>query len=351
MLRVTTPLRAFPPGVVAPWARALVLLAYLATLAITWNVWHHRTLPPMLPWVPAPSLSLGPLLVATALWASLRPRAGVVAHVLVLGYALLTDALRAQPYVLSLAVLLWASTARTPTDASLLVARAHLVSLWFWAAMHKALSPAFHAVVVPWVLGGLGWRAPEPWCGYVVIAAEGALAVGALVPRTRTIAAYGAALVHLSILAVISRPALGRNLALWPWNVSLALFPIALFAPWKEPLRQTLRTAPRPALVLAVLLLVAPAGYAFGVVGPTLAHVLYTGAAPEAVWCHADGRCEADFERRECLTRLRVMVPPEPRMLRQYFLARCTRGERLMIHDPRRDRDDGTVAIEEVRCP
>lgn len=344
----TTPPPEAPP--VAVWVRIVACAAWLATLALTWNVWQHRAFPPMLPALALPSFSMGPWLVATALWMCVRPRWGAPAHALVLAWALATDVLRLQPFALSLALLFWGTTGG---DGALLVARAHLVALWLWGALHKALSPAFTGTVIPWVIAGVapGWHRAEPYAGPSLIAAELALAGMAVFPRTRRAAAWFAVVVHASILAVVSRPALGRNVALWPWNLCLATLPLALLVPWRASWRETLDTHPRWSIALAAALVVMPAGYYSGLVGPTLAHVLYTGAAPDTVRCNARGDCASDAERRTCVTRLRVMVPPDPEVLRRYFLARCDAGERLMIHDPRRDGDDGSAPIEVVRCP
>ena len=339
-----------PPPPPRRWLRAVVALAYAATVLITWRVWQHRASPPMLPLLPLPSVSVGAAMLATIAWAALRPREGTVAHALVLAYAVATDELRAQPYVLSLALLQWGASSSGP---GLTLARAHLVSLWLWGGLHKAASPAFFHTTAPWLWTGVPSRALRgfaPHFGYAVVATELGLAALALVPRTRRVAAALAVVTHLGILALISRPSLGRNVALWPWNLCLAAAAVGLLAPWREAWRETLRREARPVLAAAALLLVAPAGYEAGVIGPTLAHVLYTGAVPETVRCSADGRCDADAERRETIRDLRVMIPPEPRLQRRYFRATCRAGDRLMLHDPRRDDDEGPQ-VEEIRCP
>src|SRR5262249_55980983 len=125
---------------------------------------------------------------------------------------------------------------------------------------------------------------------------------------------------------------------------------LALIAPWDEPWGRTIARAPRWLRAACLVLALAPAGYYAKIVGPTFAHVLYTGSVANDVWCDAQDRCESDREQHVALRALGVMIPPEPRLLRRYFALECRPGDRLLLHDPRDDSFERGAEIEERSC-
>jgi hypothetical protein len=332
--------------------RYALALCQAATVLITYPVWRARAAPPMLPALPwFPALSVGPALLGSLGLIAWRPRAGLWAHTVVMVCAVLSDQTRLQPHTLSMLLLLWATL---PDERARSVGRAHLVALWFWAGLHKLLSPTFRHETARWLLAGLLPHASARAgliAAYAVALGELGLALLALAPRTRRVAAGCAVALHAGILIALSP--LGRNInpGIWPWNVALPLAALALLPTWREGPRASLRAAPWPARVACVVLCVAPAGYYVGAVDAYLAHVLYAGETPVALFCDAEGICALEPQTRATLRALRVALPPEPRLMRAYFLRVCGPGERLVVRDPRafaRARGRGVTTLD---CP
>ena len=89
------------------WFRAIVVLALVTTVAITWPLWNQRDLPPLLPALPLPPLSLGLPLIAASVCALIVPRAGALTVTLTIAYGMVADQTRMQPEFFSLTILLW----------------------------------------------------------------------------------------------------------------------------------------------------------------------------------------------------------------------------------------------------
>ena len=85
-------------------------------------------------------LTLAPVLIAACLLALVAPRPGSMVITLVFAYGMATDQTRMQPEFFSLPLLLWGSL---PSASARLVGRASLFSLWFFAGLHKMLSPDY----------------------------------------------------------------------------------------------------------------------------------------------------------------------------------------------------------------
>lgn len=112
-----------------------------ATVLITWPLWQTRSDPPLLPmfeWTPR--FDMGPLVLVTLVLIIVRPNIGVLAHIAALLIAFAQDQTRLQPESVSLALIL---VGTTTIPYSLTIARAHLLSLWFWSGLNKALSLDF----------------------------------------------------------------------------------------------------------------------------------------------------------------------------------------------------------------
>jgi hypothetical protein len=284
----------------------------------------------MLPALPLAPVDLGAALLASLVPVLLWPRAGLAVHTGLLAYAMAMDQTRLQPYVVSLVLLLWATV---PGPGPALVGRAHLVALWTWAGIHKLQSPWFleqfgprlGATVVPWAPTWL------PRGGaYALAVTELTLGALAVHPRTRRLAAGLACLLHAGILLTLASLPRGRNVAVWPWNLALAFAGLALLLPWRESVVESLRPAGPAARVLAVLLLVFPAGFYVGLVDTYLAHNLYSAQSPRVTTSSVSFAATARA--------FRVILPPEPRLYVQYFRLRCRPGDTLRIDAPRAGR-------------
>src|SRR4029453_2749549 len=153
--------------------------------------------------------------VMAVLW----PRVGLYCHAALLGAAILFDQLRIQPEFISLAILLAGTVARR---VPLLLVRAHLISLWFWAGLHKLLSPEYLQATGPDLVQGL---LPATNTQLAVLLGVGAalaeisLGLAAIFPATRRAVPSAAAVLHaVVLLTLIAR---GWNTAVWPWNLAL----------------------------------------------------------------------------------------------------------------------------------
>jgi len=355
----------FRPAVV----RAVVALCQIVATLYTWNLWQAREDPPNLPAVGGlAGVSFGVLMVVSAALAIVMPRAGAATHAVVLLFAMFGDQFRIQPEFVSLAVVLLA-LAFGPVGRT--IGLAHLASLWLWAGLNKALSPS-------WPVGGAGFIARSlnlaelrPLVALGLPVFEFGLGLAACVPRLRRHLMVPAAVLHLAILGTLM---LARfNLAVWPWNLALALAAPALLrrqptpaastvdAPSAEPAHEPSTipgadpagadpTAVSPAaapesgpgngradrrsvaVIWAVFLLL-PAGFYLGLVDTYLAHNLYSDNTAGMQWCSASGRCPAP-ESTEGRTPLRVPTPPEERIFVAWFEARCAPGDTLLVRVP-----------------
>jgi hypothetical protein len=309
--------------------RWLLVLCQAATILLTWPLWQVRESPPLLPAVGLPQLPAGIALVATLALVLRAPRAGVVAHLAVLLYAFVADQTRLQPQIVSQALLLLGTCAFSAAGA---IARAHLVSLWIWSGLNKALSLEFmdrtatllfdNLPLGPsWLRGSFGW---------VIVVSEAAVGVCLLIPPLRRAGVVLAFLVHGMILLILVP---GRwSVSVWPWSVALPAAAAVLFWPGPaEPAWPTLRAR----LILAALLLL-PAGFYGGWVDAYLSHHVYSDSTATAVVCRDGTGCSpAPF--REPYLPMRTRLPPEPRLFVAHFDAICRGGDRLVVY-PRRVR-------------
>ena len=314
--------------------RWLVVGCQAATLLITWPLWQNRTSPPMLPALPLPAVDLGALLLLSLAVILIAPRSGIVLHTALLLYAVAIDQTRIQPEIVSLTFLLWGTL---PSPTARLFARAHLISMWFFAGLHKLLSPGFIDDTSQWILSAVIANPPS-WLsaqfGYLIALSELSIGLLALVPSTRRLAAVAAFGLHGGILFVLMPTGHDWNEAVWPWNVALAFSGFALIAPWKDSPRTCLQSCTPVLRPLLVLLVVAPLGFYAGVVDAYLSHNLYSSnTAYATVWC--PNECQEEQQPSYTWQALNVPFPPEHRLFEDYFARTCQSGDEMTIHDSR----------------
>jgi hypothetical protein len=279
-----------------------------------------------------PQVDTGVLVLASLAVVPVAPRLGIAVHAAALGLAIILDQTRLQPEFVSLALLM-VGTLDSATAA--LIARTHLVTLWFYAGLHKLVSPGYYIGQVPQMLRGLvGLEPPWPLVFDLVrgglALAEIGLGIMAVVPRTRRIAAPGACALHLGILGYLALRVRG-NAQLWPWNLALALSGPYFLRTWRSSLTRDLGAAPRWAGVTVAGLLVMPVGFYAGYVDAYVAHCLYCRNAPQARIVSRDGVSR----HIETSTTLNVPFPPTQRGFLAYFAREGRPGERLIVEDPR----------------
>jgi hypothetical protein len=316
------------------WFRLLISAALIASVAITWPLWNIRVSPALLPAFDLPRVSLGAPLIVAALAALIRPVPGTVLVSILVVYGMAIDQTRMQPEFFSLPILLWGSF---PSLSARLIARAHLLALWFYAGLHKILSPDFLSDLGPRMALSLPVIVPHHLLtlGAASFAlAEIGTALLAIWPGTRWIVAWIALALHGGILVSLAASGEWRNVAVWPWNVALAFSGFALIAPWKECLPVTIRSAPVFSRLAAATLTVAPIGFYAGIVDAYPAHHLYSsGVARATVYCPAGCRPAQDVNATWYA--LNVPLPPEPRLFAASFAKTCSPGDVLRIDAPR----------------
>jgi len=179
--------------------------------------------------------------------------------------------------------------------------------------------------------------------------AELTVAVLALWPHTRRIAAWLGAIMHLSILMLLSPLVRDWNPSVWAWNAVLAVASLQLLGATKAGLGAILARGGKKVRCAAVLFVALPIGFHLGVVDAPFAMQVYTQNGCHALVVRADGPVEVVGD----LAKLRVHLPPVPRIFLVWFARHGRLGDRMILVEDRplalfapRER---TIAFEDVR--
>jgi hypothetical protein len=320
--------------------RASAVAAQAVTIVITWPLWLARSYDPalaaqqqpMLPALPLPQFDVGLWLLASLVVVLLAPRWGVLLHGLLLVWAILLDQMRMQPECISLLVLM-AGTLSSPSLK--LLARSHLIALWFFAGFHKLVSPGYYESVIPFLTGNTVGTVPlgDQIVGVAAAVLEIVLAVFAIVPRTRRLCAVVGVPFHLAIVWRLAVQ-MHWNESVCPWNAALAVASVTLFWPWRTTLREEWRAASKLVRTAVAVVLVSPLLFYVGLLDPFLAYCVYTQNTPDA-WIYVPNgslRCITSIISDSDLN---VPIPPEHRLLEAYFEQVGQPGAVLIIDDPR----------------
>jgi hypothetical protein len=344
-----------------PLVRLLVTACQATGLLLTWPLWQVRsgaTTPPNLPLFDAALLDrlqvpFGESLLLTLVVALIWPRIGSVAHVALLVAALGFDQLRIQPEFVSLAILLLGTL---PRRGPLLLARGHLIALWFWAGLHKLLSPEYLQTTGPDLVHGLLSGATDRQAmilGIGTALVELSLGLAAVFPATRRGVPLLAA--HLHGIVLLTLVARGWNTAVWPWNLALVVAGYGFFHGWTGPLwtwesaagppieSASARSAAIPSSSpifrwlwqsAAVAVVAYPALFYLNLCDGYLAWCVYSSNVPDAVIYDSDSpEGERLFDR--AYEPLNVPFSPATRLFEQYLRRVGRMGDRLEIDDPR----------------
>lgn len=317
----------------------LVLLRFLVTgcqaisILITWPVWETRRYPPALPMAAFPQLDFGPLLLASLVLVLVAPRVGIWIHVGVLMLSFVADQTRLQPEFVSLALILVATNV---PRLGPFVGRAHLVTMWIWAGLHKLLSVGFMTDSAYWIYDGLPVEVPplKAFVGWLIAGNEVATGTLMLIRPLRRAGVMLALGLHGMILLVLSPWGHDWNESVWPWNFALGVAAVVLFWPWEEgseseePAQDPSRRDMKLKILIGSVAALYPLGFYLGVTDAYLAHHLYSDAIARA-FCQPESCRSARFG--DTWTAFEVYIPPEPRLYKQYFLSQCKPGERLTI--------------------
>lgn len=305
--------------------RLCAITGQAATIAATWPLWQHRSTPPVLPVVPMP-FDFGFVLLLTLALAATRPRTGTIAHGIVLGMAILADQTREQPQVLSLFLLLVASL---PVRGAQALGAWHLAALWAFAGIGKLTSSRYYAHCGSFLLGLPDPEAAAPLAialAAVIAAAELAVGVLALAPRTRGIAGALGCAMHLAILAFLSPLGRDWNAGVWAWNATIAVAAPLLLR--RGPVDGACTTFARGAATAFVAL---PLGFGLGLVDSPIAFQVYTDNTCHAVVLPARGPAAVVGAMPE----LSAHLPRVPRVFRVWFERTGSPGDRMILVDDR----------------
>ena len=321
--------------------RWIVVVGQAVTLLVTYRLWQVREAVPHLPMFDLPSsMQVAPLwpLLASLVVVLVRPLIGIALHSALLLIAIALDQMRIQPEVISMAILLWGTLAWRGAG---MIVRAHLISLWFYAGFHKAVSAAYWDAAGTTGVERTFPQMPPSLAWAITVAVpliEMALAALILWPRSRKIAAWSACALHVTIFFSLALS--NWNQAVWAWNLVLAAAGPLMFAWWRESTWADLRTSRRVVQAAIVFLLISPAGYYLGWIDAYLAHCLYASNTPWAVMVRGKDRTSPGKEQRqlsyEMLDRLNVPFPPAHRLYEQYFHQVAENKDQMRIVDPRR---------------
>ena len=326
------------------------VLAQLATVLITWPLWQSRQWPEQTPNLPVfelnqlPHFSFGILIIFSLLVVVVAPRKGVWIHLFVLVVATLFDQMRIEPQFLANWFLLWAAASELGTR----VTRWFLVSLWFWAGLHKLLSPDWHTHVSWATSQALGLKADSTYAAVAIVVALSELGLGLLAWFKPRWGAFACPFLHIGILIYL---AIRKwNASVVPWN--LAMIVIGSWVLWTA-YAKTIKKADNTAngklakrdgigmpnwteKVVFALFMILPIGFYGSWIDRGYSHVLYSNNLPRGLVTKLD----ESVQEISAWDELSVPFPSERRLFRHYFSLTAKPGEKLHMLEPRIGLDD-----------
>lgn len=326
------------------------ILAQLATVIITWEVWQIRVDPPNLPLTSLPQAPFAIPMVLTLVFMLVDPRRGFWAHVMLLVVASVFDQFRMQPQFLAIVMLMLACV----HVRGIILSRWFMAALWLWAGLHKLISPHWFAHASYWIVSRIGlvegYDQTTTHHAFAYAIGFGEIAIGLLAIFRPKWATIPCVLMHLSIIALLAT--LSWNYSVIPWNIATAI--VGSWVMWKSGTkidtrqniggnetsktsqeRQQLITPRLLSVVVATVFLIAPAGFYFGCLDHGYASVLYSDFVPRALITGKDNLREI-----KGWAPVHVPFPYERRTHKQFFEAIAKEGDKLHITDPRPALDD-----------
>jgi hypothetical protein len=313
------------------------IASQLATIIITWPLWSDRLNPPNLPAFNLPRASFTWLMVISALLPLVLRSAGVWIHLTVLVVASCFDQLRLQPQFFFGWVFIWAAA----SEQGKIFCRWLLPATWFWAGLHKLLSPEWMGVRSYKLLGKAGVGIEDYHFYFAITVAVVEIVLGLLAIWRMRVAAIGCVLFHCGVVAFLW--SIDWNRSVIPWNLTTALFGFWIFWNQDETASWSLVKRPKWELAWAVLLFTTPVLFYTAMLDHGFCQVLYSGMIPHGLI--SDNQPECDRLRPPTRTingwgELSVPFPNEHRLLHQYFDLTALPGSKLHIADPRPWVDD-----------
>ncbi len=299
----------------------VAVIAQAATILITWRLWEVRSEPVHLPLIDLPQIPFGGWLLATLALVLIRPRLGLAVHAASLLLSFVCDQYRTQPQVIANAVLMLAAI----ENVGIVIVRWFLASLWLWAGTHKLLSPDWFSFGSWNMVHSLHVNPEDFQMLFAYGVSLGEISVGLLAIFRPRWAAIPCVLMHVGIVIFLSPLFYDHNVSVMPWNLATAV--VGCWVMWNVP---SVRPQMRWEWIVAVLLLVYPAGFYLGLVDHGIASVLYSNHLPEGIITTQDGASKITGWGD-----LRVPFPNERRLLKLYFQRSSQPGDKLHLREPR----------------
>jgi hypothetical protein len=315
-------------GVFFNWSLWIAVALQLATIAITWPLWQIRSDPPLLPAfsLALPQLNFGWMMIVSCLFVLIRPWMGVWLHLAIMLVACIFDEMRTQPQFFAIWVLMLAS-AKSQFEP---VAKWFLISMWIWAGVHKTLSPDWFSHSTSDLLIRVSLD-PQIWhWPFAIGIAAIEILIGMAAIAAPKKAAWLCPLMHFGIIFFVSPLALDWNYSVIPWNLASAIIGFRILRN-----SQTSMPAKSWECVVAVLLLLYPAGFYVGWVDHGISFVFYSDNKPDGLISTSN-----ELKKIRGWTNINVPFPNERRLLRRNFEASAKPGDKLHIRDPRVWLDD-----------
>ena len=328
------------------WHYGLMLVGVVAqvvALIITRELWEVReTGMPHLPVLGGVTqISFFWTLLATLAVVPFFPRTGVWLHFAVMLIACLFDQMRTLPQFLATWILM---AGVTHGSIGVALTRWFLVSLWFWAGLHKLLSPAWHTWCSWEMAKHLGLNGDEWYYIVAFVIALTEIGVGLLAWFKPMFGAIGCIVLHCGIVVCLSPLFMNWNFSVIPWNLATAIVGAwVLFTVGRSRGDQPMAASDseRSSLswwqtvwfqrALFAVMMILPAGFYVGWIDHGYAHVLYSGQTPTGLITRNDG----SLDKIHGWGVLAVPFPSERRMFLQYFSCVAEVGEKLHVRDPR----------------
>ena len=311
------------------FVRILVVFMQAIMILVTWPLWQQREFPPVLPAMDILDLDMAwPLLFSLVLVLAL-PRIGITLYVVALTISILMDQTRFQAYAISMALLM---VGTLPVRWLELLAAVHLVALWFFAGFHKIISWLVNGYVTAtyfWldIIPSLPDPVPQILSLFMMFS-ELTIGVLAFRAQSRKLAAILGLMLHAAILfCLILR---GTNPAIWSWQVPLALGGFVYMWRWNTSFRKSLSTENQLVRAVVIFVLVSPLGFYFGIMDAHPSYCLYSDNRVAGFIIHEDGS-----KTKIGVPALNTVIPPEPRLYKQYFQKVGHPGEMLILLDKR----------------
>jgi hypothetical protein len=275
--------------------RWVVSAGFLAGFAFAPRLWISSRAYPLIPIVPLPTVPvpvdfvsagvlIGLLLIASVFY---RQRWPLLAFVGLLIFLVLGDQVRLQPWVYLYGFLLLALGVIRDDRQALNIVRLVIVATYFWSGLHKLNWTFIHesmALLLSGIVPGATARYWGPVLGWPAPFVEASAAVGLLLGPVRPYAVAVLLAMHAFILLALGPVGLNINSVIWPWNITMSLLLLVLFArtpsiPWRAVLLPGRSAMHGAAIVLFGLL---PFLHCFGLWDMYLSSSLYSGMHAEA---------------------------------------------------------------------